>query len=106
MPQELTNEQIQNYKIIEAKIEYYLAEQGGNVQGMQAAHIKGENARSAGGTIPTGQALTQEMIDAYQAYKEAGGGGMLASLTSMKIFGIPVVYLLGGAGLLLFLKRK
>jgi len=106
---EYTNEQTQNMKIIEAKIEYSLAASNGDQSGMDTAHSKGEEARSAGGTIPQGQALTQEMIDAYTAYKQAGGtipGTGLASLLGGKIFGIPTIYLLAGAGIALFFLKK
>ncbi len=107
---EFTNEQIQNMKIIESKIEYSIAASRGDQAGINAAHTKAEEARSAGGTLPQGQALTQDMIDAYTAYKEAGGtipGTGIASLLSTSVFGIPVVYLIAGAGVLfLILKRK
>ena len=106
---EYTNEQIQNMKIIESKIEYSIAASKGDQTGIDAAHTKAEDARSAGGTIPVGQALTQEMVDAYTAYKTEGGtipGTGLASLLGGKIFGIPTIYLLAGAGIALFFFRK
>jgi len=106
---EYTNEQIQNFKIIEAKMEYSVAASRGDQAGIEVAQIKAGEARAAGGTIPADQPLTQDMINAYTAYKEAGGtipGVGLASLFSGSLFGIPIVYLLIGAGALFFILKK
>ena len=94
--QTLTNTQVQDLIIIEAKIEWQLAYEKGDTAGMNAAAAKANQARSAGGTIPSNQSLTQDMFDAYQAFK-ASGGALEAGLFG----GIPTWALIGVGGLLL-----
>ena len=101
--QTLTNTQIQDLIIIEAKIEWQLANEKGDTVGMNAAATKANQARAAGGTIPSNQSLTQDMFDAYQAFKASGG-----TLETGLLGGIPTWAMIAVGGLLLmrFLRSR